>query len=54
MREGLQCRRAGLMGWRPRIGFDELVREMMESDLALARRDALIVGAGYSAHSPQD
>ena len=42
------------LGWSPRIGFGELVREMMQADLALARRDALIVDAGYPAHSPQD
>jgi len=42
------------LGWEPRIGFDELVREMMRSDLALARRDALIVDAGYRANSPQE
>jgi len=42
------------LGWVPRIGFDELVREMMQSDLALARRDALIVDAGYRANSPQE
>jgi GDPmannose 4,6-dehydratase len=42
------------LGWEPRIGFDELVQEMMRSDLALARRDALIVDAGYRANSPQE
>ena len=42
------------LGWSPRIGFGELVREMMQADLALARRDALIVDAGYPAHPPQD
>jgi GDPmannose 4,6-dehydratase len=42
------------LGWQPRIGFGELVREMMQADLALAKRDALIVGAGYRANSPQD
>jgi GDPmannose 4,6-dehydratase len=42
------------LGWQPRIGFDELVREMTQSDLVLARRDALIVGAGYRANSPQE
>jgi len=35
------------LGWTPRIGFDELVREMAEADLALARRDALVSGEGY-------
>jgi len=35
------------LGWKPRIGFDELVREMVEADLADARRDALIRQHGY-------
>jgi len=35
------------LGWSSRIGFDELVREMVESDLALARRDALVSHQGY-------
>ena len=42
------------LGWSPRIGFRELVQEMMQADLSLARRDALVVGAGYRAHSPQE
>jgi GDPmannose 4,6-dehydratase len=42
------------LGWSPRIAFPELVAEMMQADLALARRDALVVGAGYRAHSPQE
>ncbi len=28
-----------LLGWRPRVGFAELVEEMVREDLALARRD---------------
>jgi len=35
------------LGWAPKVTFDELVREMVESDLALARRDALVVREGY-------
>ncbi|WP_337054567.1 GDP-mannose 4,6-dehydratase [Pseudoxanthomonas sp. USHLN014] len=42
------------LGWQPRTKFDDLVREMVQADLALARRDALIVHAGYQAQSPQD
>ena len=42
------------LGWQPRITFDELVHEMMHADLALARRDTLIVNAGYRAQSPQE
>ena len=41
------------LGWEAKTTFSELVAEMMEADLALARRDALIVGAGYRAHSPE-
>jgi GDPmannose 4,6-dehydratase len=35
------------LGWAPRVAFDELVREMVDADLALARRDALVSREGY-------
>jgi GDPmannose 4,6-dehydratase len=35
------------LGWRPRTEFDSLVREMVESDLELAHRDALVSREGY-------
>ena len=35
------------LGWAPRTEFDELVREMVESDLELAERDALVSREGY-------
>ena len=35
------------LGWVPRVAFEELVQEMVESDLALARRDALVSREGY-------
>ncbi len=35
------------LGWRPRIGFPELVREMVHSDFQAARRDALVRQHGY-------
>jgi GDPmannose 4,6-dehydratase len=35
------------LGWSPKISFDELVCEMVEADLTLARRDALIEREGY-------
>ncbi len=35
------------LGWAPRITFQQLVREMVESDLAEAQRDALVQNAGY-------
>ncbi|QRP64730.1 GDP-mannose 4,6-dehydratase [Rhodanobacter sp. FDAARGOS 1247] len=42
------------LGWIPRTGFTELVSEMMQNDLALAKRDALLANAGFEAHSPQE
>jgi GDPmannose 4,6-dehydratase len=35
------------LGWVPRIGFAELVAEMVQNDLSIAKRDALVRGAGY-------
>ncbi len=37
------------LGWQARTPFADLVREMMQADLALARRDALVADAGYHA-----
>lgn len=37
------------LGWTPKTGFVELVREMMREDLRQAQRDALIRGAGFRA-----
>jgi GDPmannose 4,6-dehydratase len=34
--------------WTPEIGFDSLVTEMVEADLALAERDALVAREGYA------
>jgi GDPmannose 4,6-dehydratase len=38
------------LGWAPQIGFAELVREMVESDLRLAQRDALVEREGFAAY----
>jgi GDPmannose 4,6-dehydratase len=35
------------LGWTPKTSFDELVREMVESDLHIAERDALVAERGY-------
>jgi GDPmannose 4,6-dehydratase len=35
------------LGWVPRTSFDELVREMIESDYSAAKRDALVMEHGY-------
>lgn len=38
-----------LLGWEPKISFDELVAEMVESDLKLAERDALVRRSGFQS-----
>ena len=35
------------LGWEPKITFEEMVHEMMESDVTLARRDSLVKSHGY-------
>jgi GDPmannose 4,6-dehydratase len=42
------------LGWRPEIGFDALVREMVASDLDLARRDSHLRGQGFDVHPPHE
>ncbi|MEM5427390.1 GDP-mannose 4,6-dehydratase [Cupriavidus oxalaticus] len=37
------------LGWTPRTSFAELVREMVEADFDLARRDSLVKEAGFKA-----
>ncbi len=36
------------LGWQPKIGFNELVAEMMESDFIEARRECLCKHAGFN------
>jgi len=42
------------LGWEPRVTFDELVAEMVQADLTLARRDSLVVREGYRAAQPYE
>ena len=37
------------LGWVPKITFEEMVHEMMESDLQIAKRDALVKDHGFTA-----
>ena len=39
------------LGWVPRIGFGQLVQEMVQNDLSIAKRDALVRGAGYRTYT---
>ena len=42
------------LGWKPRISFGELVKEMVAHDLEAAQRDALIHGHGYKIANPRE
>ena len=42
------------LGWTPRTTFDELVKEMVESDLKVAERDALAVAHGFDAYNVRE
>lgn len=42
------------LGWTPRIGFEELVQEMVQADLSEARRDDLVRRNGYRAFERQE
>ncbi len=40
---------AGVLGWRPSMGFEELVRSMVEADVQLAQREATSYQQGVAA-----
>ena len=39
------------LGWQPRITFEEMVQEMVRTDLRLAMRDAVSNAAGFGSYS---
>jgi GDPmannose 4,6-dehydratase len=39
-----------LLGWKPELTFQDLVREMVASDLEIARRDAVIAREGFKTY----
>jgi len=42
------------LGWSPRISFDDLVKEMVDSDLKSAQRDALAIKHGFDAYNVRE
>ena len=42
------------LGWKPKITFEQLVKELMESDLIEAERDFLSENQGYKTYSYQE
>ncbi len=42
------------LGWKPEVGFPELVAEMVREDLRSAQRDALVKRHGHAVHRRND
>ena len=42
------------LGWKPRVDFHELVREMVAADLQAAERDKLVMNSGYRVYEYHD
>jgi GDPmannose 4,6-dehydratase len=42
------------LGWTPKTSFDDLVRDMVESDLKAAQRDALVRKHGFDAYNVRE
>ncbi len=42
------------LGWEAQVPFEELVREMIDSDLSLAERDALVAREGYTVYNHRE
>jgi GDPmannose 4,6-dehydratase len=42
------------LGWQPKVGFADLVREMVSSDLEHAKRDAMVASHGYRVTTPRE
>ncbi|EOX90886.1 hypothetical protein QUC31_002823 [Theobroma cacao] len=36
-----------VLGWKPRVGFEQLVKMMVDEDIELAKREKVLVDAGY-------
>ncbi len=42
------------LGWSPKITLDEMIAEMVETDLALARKDRLLLKSGYEVNQARE
>ena len=43
-----------ILGWTPKISLEDLVADMVNSDLALAKKDKLLKNKGYELSFPRD
>ena len=41
-----------LLNWRPKVGFRDLARMMVDHDIELARRERFLKEGGFQVHSP--
>lgn len=42
------------LGWKPRVTFEEMVKEMTRHDLELALRDAAVEDAGFTSFKHEE
>ena len=42
------------LGWEPKISFEEMVKEMVQTDLEEAKRDELVQRAGFRINRHQE
>jgi GDPmannose 4,6-dehydratase len=42
-----------VLGWKPKVGFKELVKMMVESDMKLADQERILRGAGHNVRGPE-
>ena len=36
-----------VLGWKPKVGFEQLVKMMVDEDIELAKREKVLVDAGF-------
>ncbi|PNX70419.1 GDP-mannose dehydratase 2-like protein, partial [Trifolium pratense] len=36
-----------ILGWKPKVSFEELVRMMVDNDVEMAKKEKVLVDAGY-------
>ena len=42
------------LGWEPKISLEELIEEMMQKDIEIARRESLLIQNGLRVLSPKE
>ncbi|MBI4566100.1 MAG: GDP-mannose 4,6-dehydratase [Planctomycetes bacterium] len=52
--EGDPSKARRVLGWKPRVGFKDLVKMMVEADLTLARQERILRDHGHAAPNGED